>query len=341
MSTDTHFNGPEPTFTPAEDAAEAAAWEALQSEDSGDGSGESSGDGSPEIGTPEAAEPTGADQAAGDQSGGTGEEKPVAEESAPEEPKPDLAASYQAAMREERQKRQAMEAELSEIKNAIAEAKAQREQPQEQEPSIDEDPVAFFEHQQRKLAEQINETKQELESDRQAREEAEKQQQFIQSVQQAEQQFAAKTPDYFEATEHLRNTRLSQLATIYPDGPQGDSYANQMGYQNAEHLRQAHLEQEVRMYADSATKVGKSPAEVFYDLAKSSGWAAKPATPPPEQRVQAARAGVQRAQSLSGGGGTGQGAANATVAELADLFISDPEAADKLFDKLAERGELG
>lgn len=346
MSTDTHQNGPEPTFTPAEDAAEQAAWAALQREDEGTGetggigsSEGASGEGSPEeTGAGSQSGEQGTDQASGDQSGGTGEQEPV-EEPKPEDPKPDLAASYQAAMREERQKRQAMEAELSQIKQAIADAKAQRDQPAE--PSIDEDPVAYFEHQQRQLQAQLEETRQAQHEDQQAREEQQRQHQFITQVQQDEQAFAAKTPDYFDATEHLRNTRLSQLATIYPDGPQGDAYANQMGYQTAAQLRNAHLEQEVSMYANSAYQTGQSPAEVFYNLAKSAGWAAKPAAPPPQERVQAARAGVERAQSLSGGGGSGQGANNATVAELADLFMTDPEAADKLFDQLAERGELG
>ena len=324
---------PEPTSTDGGDAGEAQAWEALQSEVGGDG-----GEPSPKpTETPAEPEPPiAADKAKSKDSRADGE--PESKGPTPEQ----LASQYQAAMREERVKRQAMERQLAEIQGAITEARQARDQPAPTEaPSIDDDPIAYFEHQQRQLAAQLEETQQRQAADTEAREQANAQTQFMTSVQTAEQQFATQTPDYFEAADHLRGVRMTQLSSIYPDGPAGDYYANQNGYLTASDMRNAHLEQEVAMYADTAFKTGQNPAEMFYNLAKSAGYAVKAPTPAPQEKIAMARAGIEAAQTLSGGGGSGGDSGNASISELNDLYLTDPAAADALFDKLAASGALG
>jgi len=310
---------------------EAEAWKALESELGGDGSEPAAelNEPSPELAAEASAEPK-------PEAGGDGSEagKPTQEQ---------LASQYQAAMREERAKRQKVEAEVAEIREAIRQARESRQQPQaEALPSIDEDPVAFFEHQTRQLQTELEAIKGESQRERQERDQAQQYQTFLGSVASEEQRFAQQTPDYFEAADHLRNVRLNQLQAIYPSTPQGDQYAQSNGYASAEAMRVAHLESEVISYSQSAMQTGQSPAAVFYNLAKQNGYQGKQPAPTvtAEKKIQVARAGAQRSTSLSGGG-SGGNSGNATANELAELYLSDPDAADKLFEKLAQSGQLG
>lgn len=326
----------------ADVGGDAASWEALKAEFEDDSDPGSNGSEPGGDDTSAAAEPAKADGDDKEQPAGNGEEKgetgkPTAEQ---------LAQQYQAAMREERQRRQELEQRVREIQDAIRAAKEQRQQQEQPKPpSIDEDPVAYFEHQQRLLAEELRETRQTLSQEQAAREQRSSHEQFINNLANQEQQFASQAPDYWDAANHLRETRMSQLAMLYPSTEQGDAVARQNGFQSAEIMRQAHLDQEIQMYASQAMAVGRNPAEVFYELAKSAGYA-KAAAPAqqqitPQRKAEMARAGAKRAESLSGGGGSGGNADNATAAELAELYMSDPEAADALFDKLAASGALG
>lgn len=342
MSTDTHQNGPEPTFTPAEDAAEQAAWEALQKEDTGDAEGGSIEPGSGAPGDGAQADPGATVSETGDQSGGTseqgGEVKPEAEPGKPSE-----LESYKAAMKEERAKRQQLEQEFSDIKQAIAAAKEARDRPAEPEiPSLDEDPVAHFAAKQALLDAKLDQTVQTQQEQLEAQQAADAERQFYARVAQAEQEFAATKPDYHKAVDHLSALRVKQLEMVYPDTDQGVQLARSKGFASPAEMRQAHLSQEIAMYADQAINTGQNPGELFYNLALANGYSSAPAPAPvtPQQKVETARAGVERAQSLSGGGGSGN-SNNASVAELTELFMSNPEEADRLWEQLEAQGQLG
>lgn len=328
-------NGTEQEF----DAAEEAAWSALESEVT-DGSEAEGGDGGQEpaaqVEAEAGAEPPADDQRSEDQP----TDKPSDER---------LASQYQAAMREERQRRQQVEQQLAisesrltEINQAIQEAKAARQQQQNQPPTLDEDPVAFFDYRTKQLEAQQKQFEQTLTESQQQQQAAHEAQRFTHELSTREQEFAKATPDYYDAADHLYGTRIAELSEVYPSTPEGDYYAQQNGYQNAEQLRMAHVQQEIAHYANQALQLGRNPAEVFYGLAKSRGWTgSKPApAPTPQQKIDVARAGARRSQSLSGGGAGGS-SGNASIAELNDLYMTDPDAADALFDKLAAAGQLG
>lgn len=325
--------------TDALDTAEAEAWAALEKDVSGEEGDAGGGEGQPE---PAADNDTGSEP---EQPAAKAEGKDAGDE--PTKPDPEsLARQYQAAMREERESRKKLQAELDEIKSVIQQARDQRRQAEEQPPSLDEDPVGYFEHQNRTLAEKQAAFEEQYQSERQQREQEQQSQQFMASVAQDEQAFAAKTPDYWDAADHLRNTRMQQLSAIYPDTPEADAFAQQQGIRSAAALREAILQQEVMQYSASAYQTGRTPAAVFYDLARQAGYTPKQAQAAakqvaPQQKAQMARAASERAQSLSGGGG-GQGRSdNASIDELAELFVTDPDAADALFEKLAASGQLG
>jgi hypothetical protein len=113
---------------------------------------------------------------------------------------------------------------------------------------------------------------------------------------------------------------------------------------SAAELRAAQIENEAMQWANTAWRNEKSPADLFYRMAAVRGYQKAPPqqqAPAPQRQIEMARAGVQRAQSLSGSAGGGGKSDNISADELADLALSDPEQFDKLFDKLATRGALG
>lgn len=320
------------------DVAETEAWAALEAEL--DGAGEASGadgSGSEPKADAAASKPAGdaepAAEAKGDQPGEDAGGKPSQD---------DLTKQYQAAMREERTKRQALEKEFNELKGWIAEARnKQKQQEEPQPPSLDEDPVAFFQYQNEQLRQELNGLKGNVETTQKQHEEAYAAQQFMGGVRRAEETFAQQKPDYWEAADHLRSARMQQLGLIYPDNPKTDAMAQEMGLPNAQALREVHLQNEVTMYAQAAIQTGQSPAEVFYNMARYTGWQGKqPPAVSPQQKADMAKSAARASQSLSGAGGGGR-AENSTVDDLADLYLTDPDAADALFQKMEAQGLLG
>lgn len=331
----------------AEEAADNAGAGDTASEEISDGSGDDASEAASTAGegdTSGAGEPT-------EEAAGTETARDSASETASTGEKPsdaELVKQYQTAMREEREKRQALEREFGEFKSALKELRAARqgsEEEQPQAPSIDEDPIGHFEYQNQQLQASIQETQKALQDRDKADQEARQHHDFMRSVKSSEDQFAEQNPDYWDAADHLRVHRLGQLEAIYPSTPAGDAFAQQRGFQSAEHMRLAHLENEVSHYSATAMQTGQSPAAVFYSLAKQAGYTGKkadaePQKVDPQEVIKTTRAGVERSQSLSGGA-TGGKSDNASLGELTDLFITDPEAADALFDKLAASGQLG
>jgi hypothetical protein len=107
--------------------------------------------------------------------------------------------------------------------------------------------------------------------------------------------FVRQTPDFFDAYRHLAAARDAELVTLGVSDPQA---------------RREHLLREEQALAVQALRTGKSPAKIFYNLAKGRGYgrAAVPQyqQPAPQavQQIQHLQHGVANSATLSGMGGT-------------------------------------
>lgn len=161
-----------------------------------------------------------------------------------------------------------------------------------------------------------------------------------------EREFATKQADYFDAANHLANARMNELAIMLPDGvPQIEDQARRAGHNSVAEWRMAIMHQEQVQVARRAYEMGKNPAELIYHFAKQRGWGGKPtasAQPPTMQPIEAVRKGAQAAATLSNaGGGAPKGTDEVSHEELAQMFLDDPEAAERLWNKMARSGKLG
>jgi hypothetical protein len=154
--------------------------------------------------------------------------------------------------------------------------------------------------------------------------------------------------DYYDACGYLEGQRIKELDRMYPDGsPYAVQYARQQGFQDAAQLKLAILNHDRQAVAVQALQLGMSPAQVYYDLALDRGYQPKAAQPPlkngddrGKQQLEAAKRG-QKASTTVSGGGAGRGANDISLTELADMFVEDPEMADKMWDQMARAGRLG
>jgi len=182
--------------------------------------------------------------------------------------------------------------------------------------------------------------------------------QLAQTVSFHEQEFAAKTPDYFDAASHLLQSRVAEMQIMYPDDdPAVIIAARRDGFQHPAMWRNELVRREAMGIAADAMRSGQNPAQVYYNLAKHRGYAGKapaqaaqaPAAAPaqPQQarpkRMDTIKAGLDAPGSLSTGASKSDSAAEGfpSLDELADMFISEPAKADKLFEKMSAAGLLG
>lgn len=254
-----------------------------------------------------------------------GDDEPVIEET-PAQPAPEPAAEEPehkpeakhvplAELLEERGRRKEAQARLEEVERRFAEWQAraqaamqQQAQPQgEEPPKYEDDPLGAIKYQQEQLARHLQATQQHL-----AQTEAQRQQQaqiaaMRDAVGQAEKAFAERTPDYYDAVNHLRSTRAQQLAAQGAP-PQA--------------IEQA-IVRDAFMLAQEARNLGLSPAEYAYRIALGSGWQAKPkAAPAPP---------TDAPKSL--GGASGRAEASGTPS-LEDISRMSDKEFDALFAKL-------
>lgn len=231
---------------------------------------------------------------------------------------------------------------LQEFLRQIAEPK---QQPEDEDPYLG--PV------QRQLGTLAEQQRQIAEQQRQQQEAWEAQQRsamLAQSVSTEEQRFAEKTPDYYTAIGHLRAARAAEYAAMYPDGyANAETYAINQGFRTAADLRQALLARDVQGLAEHAYQLGINPAELAYTLAKQRGYAQKqlaPAAPAalpsaPQDRIAAIRNGQQAATSLSTGASGGPAESGfPSQAELARMYLEDPEKAEGIIARMKRAGVL-
>ncbi len=203
----------------------------------------------------------------------------------PEDPKTvDLRALQEARAeaREVRQRNAILEQRTNEILAAFTQQQAQAAQQQQEQPRERPvgDPLALLEY----LAEKVD--RQEM---RQTAQQEGYRQQALQQIHNLEQEFKATAPDYDDAINHLRGTRMNELEIMFPL-----STAQQ---------RNDYISQEWQNIVNQSAQAGLNPVQQVYNLAKARGFtAAAPAptiTTPAQPNLQAVAAAQQRHQSLS------------------------------------------
>lgn len=322
----------------APDAAEAAAWAELEKDVSDDGEAEveAEGEAEPAKEEPPAEEKTEAEKA----------DKPLPYEELDKRHK-----QLQGALGEERATRKQMAERVQQMEQVLRQVVAQRQQaaqPQAEQPKVptlDEDPIGFFQH---KLAEQDRVIQQLTQGTQQTVEQfqrAQHEQRFWGEVQRSEQEMRATNPDYDPAVTFLEESRVKELELMIPDTAQ--AYAEQQGYQSPAALRAAVLNNDRITIARQALQMGVSPAELYYKIAHQRGYkAAAPAVPQISRKataqatpITATKAGMAASKSLSGGGASSNNAMSAD--DLAQLYLDDPDKADKEFKRMKNAGLLG
>lgn len=286
----------EEQFTPEEQAAvDAMENEGAQPVD------DQTGGAQPEEGKTEPAEAKTEAPAEGEQGDG---EQPEGKQKPPEGFVP------HGALHAEREARKQLQKEIAELK-AWREA---QEKPPEAEPQyVDpiEDPEGFRKWAEHREAKREEATRQQQES---AQQERARQERF-QEVTRYEQEFAAKTPDYTDAVQHLVQTRQQEL-TAQGYGPQEI---------------QQQMQKDANGIFDAARAAGMNPAELLYMRARSAGYTGPQAQQQADQtgqQLQAQERAQKATQSLGHGGGDKQ-SGKLTASQLADMSEAE-------FAKLSE-----
>lgn len=280
-----------------------------------------------------------------------------------EKPAPTELDNLKAALKESRDAHKAEQQRTDAILAALREARERRGQPEPEKkaeapkiPDAQEDPIGHFTGRIAQLEEALRQShlggQEQTEQIR-----AQMQEQAMWgAVAQAEADIRdARNPnhkaDYDEACNHLITTRARQLDRMYPsNSPHVIAAARQAGFQSPAEYKQALLNQDGRGLIVHALQQGVSPAALLYDLAVDAGYQPKANGKAPgqptladraKQQIAATKAGTKAATTLSGGSGSRKGAQDMSIADLADLFVEDPEAADKVWDQMAKAGRLG
>lgn len=312
---------------------DSANWSALEKE-YGDEGGQSQDDA-----------PTGENTVAGGE-GDQAKAEPAKKEPLPYDELEKRHKDLQGALTEERGTRKQLAERIQNMEAVMRQMLEQQRQPppqqqqQAQPPSLDDDPIGYFEH---RLAEQqmiIESLQTGNQSFQRQTQEHFQEQQFWNGVERSEQQFRAATPDYDDAVKHLEDSRVAELKAIYADdSPGAIRMAQQNGFSSVAELRNAVLNQDRVSVAQQAFNLGMEPAQLYYNLAKQRGYAGKVPAQRAPNVIEMTRAGQQATQSLSQGGSGARD--DMTPGDIADLYLRDPEAADKAFERMRSSGAFG
>lgn len=168
----------------------------------------------------------------------------------------------------------------------------QQRQPAEQTPDFLENPKGYIDSKVTGAIKELQTVKEATNQTREQLQQQEQQRQIIAAASAHEQTFAAQTPDYFQAIQHIRNIRTQQLQMFYPSATPVQI--------------QQQIAREELGGAAQAMSAGLNPAEMVYKYAQTLGYqppkpttaaAAAPATPP------AAKPDPSAARTLGSGGG--------------------------------------
>ena len=221
----------------------------------------------------------------------------------PEQPEADRAERVVplGALHEEREKRkslqrerdqdranfQALQQQQIQMIQYMQQQDAERNRPKVEMPDPAQDPLGFGLVQNAQTQQEV----QRMRADMARREQGEAQerqvQQFVASVNQGEQAFAAQNPDYYEAVTWARERKQSEYE------------AAGMTSRGAA----ARLQAEVVQLADGAFQRGEHPAEVGYRMARAMGFTPRQVNA--QQRLNMQQEGKRAATPASAGGAGG------------------------------------
>jgi len=182
-----------------------------------------------------------------------------AEPAAPTAPTPEPAKVIPLAAHLEERTRWKSEMKALEDRLARLEKPAEPAAP---EPDFVTDPKGYVDAKTERALTALKQVEERLEPVQQATE----LQQFLGHVAAVEGEFVRATPDYYEALEHVRQVRASQIAELYPAATQAQ-------------IAQQLLSEEVSV-ARQLVAQGRNPAETVYRLARTYGFAPKAAATP-------------------------------------------------------------
>lgn len=192
----------------------------------------------------------------------------------------------------------------------------QQQQPKEELPSLDEEPVANIDTRLKKI-EQIA-----AKSEQMALTQAEMNA-LGQAISRAEQAFRKTKPDYFEALAHVRQMKMEVMAEAAPWATEAELIAE--------------IQEEEIKLARSALANGHSPAEAAYRAALKYGYQPKTAGKVEAgKKIEQLKKGVAENKSLSDVPGVAQGRDELTLESLAEL---EGEEFSRAFDKLIGGGK--
>lgn len=184
------------------------------------------------------------------------------------------------------------------------------------------DPLGALMHKLEQMNTRINELQQ---HSTQATNQTLQQQQFAafrDTVNSLKVQFAATTPDFDAAYQHLRNQRIADLRSY------GLTDAN---------IQQTILREEVAL-AEAAINNGKNPAAVIYEMSKRHGYVtqAPAATPtPPAQKLDQIAAAQAAARTLPSSPTTDPDVTLESLKAASDADLNKMVLDDKLWNKIA------
>lgn len=229
----------------------------------------------------------------------------------------------------------------SRIEALVAAQQKATEPPPEPEPDFDSDPKGWIERQNESVLRAVDEVRQQVTPREPTPEEQQYQQlqQYQQTTSAYEQQFAASTPDYYEAVSHAQKALADQQRSIYGDQPLIDPQTNQPILDGEGNVVPRYLWEANRAEAAMVTnwmQQGVNPAEAYYNAAKSTyGWAApeggeegEAEAAPRRTAASHVREGLAKNRSLGRSSGAAKrGKANEmTAEEFARMNAShDPE----------------
>ena len=255
--------------------------------------------------------------------------------------------NLQGALSEERESAKALRHRLQNMESVIRtvlEKSVDQGQRQDAAPKIpdrNEDPIGYFEHKIAELERANAELRDGTSRTQEAMTRQAAQRQFWDAVGRDEQMFREQVKDYDDAVGWLEQHRMKELELMLPDNhPAAIQAAHEGGYESVAQLRMAALNHDRINVAQQAFQTRRNPAELYYSLAKARGFQGRaPAPQAANGAIGATKAGQAAARTLSSGRGSSDG--TLTVTDLAQLYLEDPDRADKEFARAKAKGLLG
>ena len=244
-------------------------------------------------------------------------EEPKVEEPKVESPKEETQQKEQkmvplAALHEERMRRREIEKESKERFEKLEQRLQLIANPPPPVPKFEEDPAGHLQHQVQTTQAELKAIRESSEQSRQQQEAIQLEQQISVSTQAAEQIFAKDHPDYLDAVKYLQTIADKNLEMMGLEDPIA---------------RQAQIRKDALAMSFKALQMGKSPAEVAFNLAVNYGYrkAEPKAEPDAAKKIDAINQGQKTAAMPAGG-------TKSEVLTLAALEQMDDEEFNKLID---------